>query len=46
MPWFFTMESETMTKVAKRKKMMSMSGMISMRAFRRLRGEGMGIMAG
>ena len=32
-PSFFTMESETMTKVASRKNMMSISGTISIRAF-------------
>jgi len=31
-PWFFVIESETMMNVASRKKMMSMSGMISIRA--------------
>jgi hypothetical protein len=31
-PWFFVIESETMMKVANRKKMMSINGMISIRA--------------
>jgi hypothetical protein len=31
-PWFFVIDSETMMKVASRKKMMSISGMISIRA--------------
>jgi hypothetical protein len=31
-PWFFVIDSETMMNVASRKKMMSMSGMISIRA--------------
>jgi hypothetical protein len=41
MPRFLIIESDTITKVASRKKMMSINGMISMRAFRALRGEGM-----
>ena len=34
MPRFFTIESDTITNVARRKNMMSISGMISIRACR------------
>ncbi|MEQ1892293.1 MAG: hypothetical protein ABL998_07105 [Planctomycetota bacterium] len=32
-PWFFVMDSETMMKVASRKKTMSINGITSIRAF-------------
>src|ERR1700761_1668372 len=39
-PWFFTMERETIMNVASKKNMMSISGMISIRARRVRRGAG------
>ena len=40
MPWLSIMERETIMKVARRKNMMSMKGMISRRGLRPDRGEG------
>src|SRR3989338_4364916 len=39
-PWFLTIDSDTITNVARRKNTMSMSGMISMRARRLTFGRG------